>query len=80
MMARLQERKVRRFFLIVSCGAGGLLLAVALFLLISATDAKRALANYIVQHPEAAAVVAYTIDEQGELVEDEKTILYNQWC
>jgi D-alanyl-D-alanine carboxypeptidase len=76
-MSNPRARKFFRWFLALLVGLGGLISAGAGFFLLQASRAKLALADYLASHPESSAIVAYTIDENGTVVEDGYSVFHN---
>lgn len=57
------------FILIVMIGVGVILKTV--------NDTQKKMADFISEHPEETAVVAYTFDENGNVIDDGKIIFHN---
>lgn len=62
--------------LIIVLGVGATALGIVYFIR-QLNDRKNQLAEFILANPESAAVVAYTFDENGELVDDGYDLFYN---
>ena len=57
------------FILIVMIGVGVILKTIA--------DTQKKMADFISEHPEETAVVTYTFDENGNVIDDGKIIFHN---
>ena len=76
-MTSQRIKRPNRTLVVVAVAGMVLLSAGAVFLLVRSRQAKYTLADYIRTHPDSTAVVVYSVDSNGEPVEQNDAILLN---
>lgn len=77
MPAKFQVKKIMHWILILALVVVAVIAGGGWYYVNKANQAKNNLADFILANPESTAVVAYTFDENGELVEDGNAIFYS---
>ncbi|HNT77028.1 MAG TPA: serine hydrolase [Anaerolineae bacterium] len=76
-MSKFRGKKMLNWILWIALAAMGVAVVGVAVFLNQANRQKNALAEYIRANPAAAAIVAYTVDEQGQPVNDGSEVFYN---
>ena len=76
-MQKSRVKKIARWVLVIALVGIGLVAALGVFYVWQANQARDELASYVASNPDSAAVVAYTVDENGSPVEDGSAVYYN---
>ncbi len=76
-MSKFRGKKMPNWILWIALAAMGVAVVGVAVFLNQANRQKNALAEYIRANPGAAAIVAYTVDEQGQPVNDGSGVFYN---
>jgi len=76
-MLKLRGKKLPNWVLIIVLLAVGVVITGGIFYVYQLTRCKSELADYMRSNPDTTAIVAYTIDEHGERVEDGRELFEN---